>query len=61
MPLVIVIHVATLGESVPMSLKMAALGGIGDVCPCPQRGDMNDDGLVDGNDNALFVEKLLGG
>ena len=35
--------------------------GIGDVCPCPERGDMNDDGSVDGNDIQLFVEKLLGG
>lgn len=34
--------------------------GIGDVCPCPERGDMNDDGFVDGNDIQLFVEKLLG-
>lgn len=34
--------------------------GIGDVCPCPERGDMNDDGVVDGNDIQLFVEKLLG-
>ena len=35
--------------------------GIGDVCPCPERGDMSDDGVVDGNDIALFVERLLGG
>jgi len=35
--------------------------GIGDACPCPARGDMNDDGLVDGNDISLFVETLLGG
>jgi len=32
---------------------------IGDVCPCPMRGDMNDDGIVDSNDIQLFVEKLL--
>jgi hypothetical protein len=35
--------------------------GIGDVCPCPKRGDMNDDGVVNGFDIELFVEKLLGG
>jgi hypothetical protein len=34
--------------------------GIGDVCPCPERGDMNDDGVVNGLDISLFVEKLLG-
>lgn len=32
---------------------------VGDVCPCPMRGDMNDDGNVDGLDIQLFVEKLL--
>ncbi|HPF40127.1 MAG TPA: thrombospondin type 3 repeat-containing protein [Phycisphaerae bacterium] len=35
--------------------------GVGDVCPCPDRGDMNDDGAVNANDIQLFVEKLLGG
>ncbi len=33
--------------------------GVGDACPCPERGDMNDDGLVDGHDIHLFVERLL--
>lgn len=32
---------------------------VGDVCPCPMRGDMNDDGVVNGLDVQLFVEKLL--
>ena len=36
--------------------------GYGDACGCnAERGDMNDDGSVDGNDVQLFVEKLLGG
>ena len=32
--------------------------GIPDEC---ERGDMNDDGVVDGSDIQLFVERLLGG
>jgi hypothetical protein len=36
--------------------------GFGDACGCSTlRGDMNDDGLVNGLDVQLFVEKLLGG
>jgi formylglycine-generating enzyme required for sulfatase activity len=36
--------------------------GFGDACGCNTlRGDMNDDGVVDGNDIQLFVEKLLDG
>jgi hypothetical protein len=35
--------------------------GIGDVCPCPERGDMNGDGVVDGRDIQLFVARLLQG
>lgn len=35
--------------------------GVGDVCPCPQRGDMNDDGVVNGEDIILFVERVLAG
>jgi len=35
--------------------------GVGDLCPCPLRGDMNDDGVVNGLDLALFVERLLAG
>ena len=32
---------------------------LADCCPCSQRGDMNGDGLVNGDDIALFVQKLL--
>ncbi|HKQ50458.1 MAG TPA: LamG-like jellyroll fold domain-containing protein [Phycisphaerae bacterium] len=35
--------------------------GEGDACPCPRRGDMNDDGVIDGADIRLFVEAALGG
>jgi len=36
--------------------------GFGDACGCnPIRGDMNDDGVIDGTDIQLFVETLLGG
>jgi DNA-binding beta-propeller fold protein YncE len=35
--------------------------GFGDACGCnTMRGDMNDDGLIDGTDIQLFIEALLG-
>ncbi|MCB9852134.1 MAG: thrombospondin type 3 repeat-containing protein [Phycisphaerales bacterium] len=34
--------------------------GVGDICPCPERGDMNDDGLVNAEDIQLFVARVLG-
>jgi len=35
--------------------------GKGDACLCPRRGDMNDDGAINGQDIQLFVESALGG